>query len=115
MRGGTAGPDPLFIGIATTSDVDEYLDGAAHNEVTALDFNAADGVIRDVEYTTHEGTGTLSPPGAEPFWATSVEGTGLLTLDWTVQPGDWAAIIMNADRLGRCQGGVGGRSDSLQR
>jgi len=45
----------------------------------------------------HEGTGTLGAPGAERFWATSVAGTELQTLDWTVEPGDWTAVIMNAD------------------
>jgi hypothetical protein len=28
---------------------------------------------------------------------TSVAGTGLQTLDWTIESGDWTAVIMNAD------------------
>ena len=39
----------------------------------------------------------LAGPGTETFWAESVEGTGLQTLDWTLEPGDWAAVAMNAD------------------
>ncbi|MEN8114979.1 MAG: hypothetical protein ABFS21_11405, partial [Actinomycetota bacterium] len=75
--------------------IDAYLDGVAHDEIAGLNLDRAS--IGDVEYTTHEGTGMLDTPGVEAFWATSVEGIGLQTLDWTVEPGEWTAVIMNAD------------------
>ena len=95
MRGSTNGPGPLFIGIAPSSDVDAYLAGVAHDEISDVELDVAD--VRATEYTTHDGTATPGAPGAASFWETSVEGTGLLTLDWTVRPGSWTAVIMNAD------------------
>ena len=83
------------MGIAPTSAVDEYLGGAAHDEIT--DWNANLAAITELEYTTHQGTAPPGPPGTEGFWVASVEGTGLQTLDWTIEPGDWTAVIMNAD------------------
>ena len=95
MQGVASGPNALFMGIAPTSAVDEYLSGAAHDEI--IDWSADLAAIIDVEYTTHQGTGTPGPPGTETFWVTSVAGTGLQTLDWTIETGDWTAVIMNAD------------------
>jgi hypothetical protein len=95
MQGVASGPDELFMGIAPTSAVDEYLGGAAHDEIT--DWNANLAAIDDVEYTTHQGTAPPGPPVTETFWVTSVAGTGSQTLDWTIEPGDWTAVIMNAD------------------
>jgi hypothetical protein len=95
MKGVASGSEELFMGIAPSSDVEEYLDGIAHDEIT--DWEADRASIRGVEYTTYEGTGTPDPPGAETIWVESVAGTGLQTLDWTIESGDWTAVIMNAD------------------
>jgi len=95
MQGVASGPKALFMGIAPTSAVDEYLSGVAHDEIT--DWNADLAAIDEVEYTTHQGTALPGPPGTETFWVTSVAGTGLQTLDWTIESGDWTAVIMNVD------------------
>lgn len=95
MQGTSSGPDALFMGIGPTSAADEYLGGVTHDEVT--DWNANIAAINEVEYTTRQGTATPGPPGSETFWVTSVAGTGQQTLDWTIEPGDWTAVIMNAD------------------
>lgn len=95
MQGVVSGPNALFLGIAPTSVVDEYLSGAAHDEIT--DWNADRAAINEVEYATHQGTAPPGPPGSEGFWVTSVAGTGQQTLDWTIESGDWTAVIMNAD------------------
>lgn len=97
MQGVAAGPNVLFMGIAATADVDAFLDGVAHDEIADLVFNAEADQIRDVQYTTHEATATPSLPGTETFWVASVAGTGLQTLDWPVESGEWTAVIMNAD------------------
>ncbi|MEN8235251.1 MAG: hypothetical protein ABFR89_10060 [Actinomycetota bacterium] len=97
MQGVASGPDTLFMGVAPTSAVDAYLDGVAHDEITDLERHSESKQIQDVHYTTHEGTRTPGAPGTETFWVTSVAGTDPLTLDWTVEPGDWTAVIMNAD------------------
>ncbi|MEA2003101.1 MAG: hypothetical protein U9N84_14595 [Actinomycetota bacterium] len=95
MQGALSGPNELFLGIAPTSAVDEYLSGVAHDEIT--DWNADLAAINEVEYTTHQGTTPPDPPDTEGFWVTSVVGTGTQTLDWTIEPGEWTAVIMNAD------------------
>ncbi len=92
---GVASEPALFMGIARTTAIDEYLAGVAHDEITGWEADRAD--IIDLEYTTHRGTAPPGPPGTETFWVTSVSGTGLQTLDWTIESGDWSAVIMNAD------------------
>ena len=34
----------------------------------------------------------------EPFWVKSTSGAGSLALDWKPRPGNWRAVVMNADR-----------------
>nr|WP_219508907.1 DUF4389 domain-containing protein [Nonomuraea ceibae] len=79
---------PLFIGIARQDHVTAYLDGVAHERITHLAFPAG-----DTGYDRHPGSAPGSPPGAEPFWVAT--GSGSLT--WDIRPGEWAAVIMNAD------------------
>lgn len=95
MQGIASGPTAIFMGISPASAVDEYLSGVAHDEISDWDADLA--AIIDVEYTTHHGTAPAGPPGTETFWVTSVAGAGPQTLDWTIEPGDWTAVIMNAD------------------
>ena len=96
IRGAAPHGEALFFGIGSTSAVDEYLGGVTRDVITDLELNV--GAVGDVEYTRH--TGTADPPGpptSSGLWEASVEGTGELTLDWTVRPGTWTAVIMNAD------------------
>ncbi|MGD9703190.1 MAG: DUF4389 domain-containing protein [Acidimicrobiia bacterium] len=85
--------DELFIGIARTEDVEEYLAGVTHDEVTKIDFKDD-----DVTYRRREGTVVSPPlPAAQPFWAASASGPGQQTLVWDVETGDWSIVAMNAD------------------
>lgn len=95
LQGVASTSDALFVGIAATVDADAYLDGVGHDEIVEWDSDQAN--ITDVEYVTHEGTGIPDAPGAETFWVASVTGTGEQTLDWTIEPGDWTVVVMNAD------------------
>lgn len=61
IQGTDAGGAGLFIGIAATADVETYLSGVAHDEVTSLDID--DGSIANVEYVIHEGTQFPTTPG----------------------------------------------------
>jgi lipid-A-disaccharide synthase-like uncharacterized protein len=97
IQGAASGPTSLFMGVAATGAVDEYLMGVAHHEIIELVRDEESKQILDVQYTAHAGTSDLSPPSTEAFWENSVEGAGLQTLDWTLEPGDWTAVIMNAD------------------
>jgi hypothetical protein len=85
----------LFIGLAATSDVDGYLAGVAHHEITGLDID--DGSITNADYVSHEGSAAPSAPGSQTFWDLSTEGTGLQTLDWSLEPGNWTVVVMNTD------------------
>lgn len=97
MQGVASGPEVLFLGIAPTSAADAYLDGVAHDEIAEVESHEESKQILDIRYTAHEGTDAPSTPSTETFWEVSVEGTGPQTLDWTLEPGDWTAVIMNAD------------------
>jgi hypothetical protein len=79
---------PLFLGIARTADVERYLRGVAHEQVT--DFGAA-------RTTALPGGEPRGAPGAETFWAASTAGTGTQTLDWELTEGTWSVVLMNAD------------------
>jgi hypothetical protein len=95
MQAIASGTNALFLGIAPTSAVDDYLEGVAHDEIT--DWNADLASIDEVEYTTHPGAAPPDRPGSETFWEISAEGTGQQTLDWTIESGEWTAVIMRAD------------------
>ncbi|MCL4289896.1 MAG: hypothetical protein KJ051_06435 [Thermoleophilia bacterium] len=83
---------PLFIGIARSEDVEHYLAGVAHEQVTDLDLDP-------VALTTERSAGAAAPaaPANETFWAASVQGSGLQTLEWDGGYGQWSVVIMNAD------------------
>jgi len=45
----------------------------------------------------HPGTAVPAAPAAAVPWVAQVQGTGSLTLTWTVTDGDWTAVVMNSD------------------
>jgi len=79
---------PLFIGIARTTDVARYLDGAGHATIAHL----ATGDV-----TTHDGGAPAAPPEHAVQWAASTQGIGEQTLVWKPRSGDWSIVLMNAD------------------
>ncbi len=95
VEGVATGSETLFMGIAPADAVAGYLDGVAHDQITDWDFFKNDA--EDVVYTRNEGTTDPAAPGTEGFWVASVSGSGEQTLDWTIQSGEWALVIMNAD------------------
>ncbi len=95
VQGAATGSDSLFMGIAPADAVAGYLDGVVHDEITAWDSFQDD--ITDVVYTRNDGATDPAAPGTKGFWVASVSGSGEQTLDWTIQSGEWALVIMNAD------------------
>jgi hypothetical protein len=95
IQGTSVGGGGLFIGIATTTDMNEYLSGVAYDEVTSLDVDSS--TIASVEYQSHQGTVVPAPPGSEGIWAASTEGAGQQMLDWSLESGNWSVVVMNAD------------------
>ncbi len=95
VEGVAAGSETLFMGIAPADAVAGYLDGVAHDEITDWESRADD--ITDVVYTRNEGATDPAAPGTEDFWVASVSGSGEQALEWTIEGGEWALVIMNAD------------------
>jgi hypothetical protein len=86
------GDRPLFIGIARATDLERYLRGTEHDDVSQLSYHPF-----QVDYD-HAGGG--APPRApvdESFWVKSTNGAENLALAWKPRPGDWRAVLMNAD------------------
>ena len=94
-RGVAAGDGPLFLGVAPADAVGRYLDGVPHDEITEWDCDVDD--ITPVEYTRHEGSAAPDAAGSRRIWVASASGDREQTLDWTIEDGAWAVVIMNAD------------------
>jgi hypothetical protein len=92
VRGASSDGGAIFFGIAESSDLEAYLAGVNHDEVTSLDFEGA-----DIRYGAHQGNDIPTAPGLEGFWVASVEGPGEQVLDWSLQTGNWSLAVMNAD------------------
>lgn len=83
---------PVFVGIARSSEVDDYLAGVSHSTVTDIDtwpFGA--------EYDDHAGHRRPVAPAESRIWDASQQGSGKQTLNWEIRDGDWSVVVMNAD------------------
>ena len=82
----------VFAGVARTADVERYLAGTAHTEVTDIETDPF-----RAEYAQHPGEGRPAEPAGEDIWVASTHGEGRQTLDWDVEEGDWSVVVMNAE------------------
>lgn len=87
---GAAGTDDVFVGIARSADVEGYLDGVAHTEVT--DIRDHTPISRPVP-----GRAEVAAPGEADFWVVSTAGSGEQELTWDARGGRWSIVVMNAD------------------
>lgn len=85
-----SGDRDVFVGIARDDDIEEYLAGTAHDEVTDIDGTSPD-------YRTRAGDNDIAPPGDQDFWEVSAEGGGTQQLEWEAQAGRWSVVVMNTD------------------
>jgi hypothetical protein len=83
---------PVFVGIARTSDVENYLAGVSHTTVTDVDTSPF-----DADYDDHAGDRRPVAPADSHIWAASEHGSGKQTLDWDIEDGDYSVVVMNAD------------------
>ena len=83
---------PIFIGIARTADLDRYLRGTEHDDISGLNYHPF-----QVEYDHSSGQAPNRLPANEAFWVKSTSGAGNVALDWKPRPGSWRAVVMNAD------------------
>jgi hypothetical protein len=81
---------PVFVGIGPEVDVDAYLAGVAHDEVTGLDGN-------DAVLSRRAGSSAAQAPTDQDLWVASASGSGTQQLDWEAADGRWAVVLMNAD------------------
>jgi hypothetical protein len=84
--------DDVFVGLARRDDVERYLQDVAHTEVTDIQTNPF-----RVDYREIPGANTPETPDTQTFWAESASGPGQQQIAWSVRPGDWMLVIMNAD------------------
>jgi uncharacterized membrane protein len=84
--------NPIFIGIARESDIDNYLDNVEYDEVRRLHTNRL-----DIDYRNHSGDTAPEAPTAETFWEESTYGTGTQVLEWELKEGSHTLVIMNTD------------------
>lgn len=85
-------PAPIFIGVAPTARVSEYLSGVPRDRITGIDLTGG-----SVQHDPVSGGALPSRPAEQSFWLAKVTGTGSRTLEWTLREGDWAVVIMNGD------------------
>ena len=85
---------PVFIGIARTSDVSDYLRGSSYTEVTDIDYSPFHASYRDRD---RGGERRPALPADQDFCAASAQGPGTQTVAWDLQDGDWSIVVMNAD------------------
>jgi hypothetical protein len=81
---------PVFVGIGSDDDVDQYLGDVAHDELIEFDGD-------DPEFDPHEGRAPRTPPGDQDFWVAESQGSGEQALTWDAEFGRWTAVVMNAD------------------
>jgi hypothetical protein len=82
---------PIFLGVARAGDVEAYLDGIAHDEITDID----ERPFR-VDMQRKDGFPFAEPPEGESIWVASASGTDP-KLEWEVAEGDYRVVMMNAD------------------
>ncbi len=104
--------DEVFIGIGHTRDVDAYLDGIAHDEVTSIRWGRGDRAVR---YRRVDGASVAPAPSDQTFWAATASGSGVQTLQWDVEGGTWSIVVMHPDGQPevRAEVSVGVKIDAL--
>ncbi len=86
-----------FVGIGPSADVDRYLGSVPHTRVLDVDFDPFRWETEQVAGAAGSSAAPSEPPGSQDFWAASGSGGDEVTVDWDVESGEWAAVIMNAD------------------
>jgi hypothetical protein len=83
---------PVFVGIARSRDVEDYLARSAHATLTDIE---VDPFVAD--FHTRPGTQPPAKPATQDFWVARTQGSGQQRLEWDVEDGDWSVVVMNAD------------------
>jgi hypothetical protein len=86
-----ASTQPVFIGIARTSDVERYLDGVHYERVTDFETDPF-----AAEYDRVDGAREPALPASQGFWRVQA-APGTQSITWPIEDGDWSVVAMNAD------------------
>jgi hypothetical protein len=92
---------PVFVGIARTTDAERYLAGSGHDLVTDIEYTPF-----SADYRRLDGDRKPAAPAAQKFWEASVHGSGRQTLTWDVDDGDRSIVVMNEDASRQVDVGV---------
>jgi hypothetical protein len=84
-----AGGAPVFVGIARTGAAAGYLADVARSTVLSTGSHPS--------YRFHPGGVPSGLPSRAGIWVASSAGSGLQTVTWPVQNGQWTLVVMNAD------------------
>jgi hypothetical protein len=82
----------IFIGIAPKAEIDHYLEHVKRTEVRSIRYFPF-----EVDYRDFPGTRAPAPPTEQHFWVQSASGTGTQRVQWSVAPGQWGLVVMNAN------------------
>jgi hypothetical protein len=82
----------IFVGIASRNDVARFLDGVGYAEIDDVRFDPF-----RVDYRYEDGGRPGERPGQSDIWVASAQGAGRQTLEWDLESGRWAVVVMNAD------------------
>ncbi|MEP1124617.1 MAG: DUF4389 domain-containing protein [Ilumatobacter sp.] len=85
---------PVFVGIGPASDVEAFLAGIPHDDITEVGF---DPFSVDYRRENGGGTSTPAPPTDQTFWVAQATGEPGHSLTWDLEPGRWAIVVMNPD------------------
>jgi hypothetical protein len=86
------GGKPVFVGVGPSADVQRYLSGVGHSQITTLGDRAD-----EVTYAVVGGGAPATPPAEQTFWDLGATTSDLQTVTWELKRGEWSAVIMNAD------------------
>jgi hypothetical protein len=92
IRAQSTGDKPLFVGVGPADQVNAYLAAVNHDRISELDVG-----LFGVAYVVHDGGAPATPPQQQTFWVASDAGTGQRDVTWSIDSGDWSAVVMNAD------------------
>ncbi len=87
---GAADTDEVFVGIARTADVEEYLGSTRFSELVDIDDRAP-------TYIEQQGLLAIESPIDQGFWVENATGEGEQELTWEARGGRWSVVVMNAD------------------
>ena len=90
VRATAADGGEVFVGIGPEDEVGSYLEGVAYDEVVDVDLDPF-----EAEYRRSEGSGEPEPPGEQEFWAAEASGAGTQVVEWPIEEGRWAIVVMD--------------------